>query len=328
MASGSSFDVDTLRRATVVASDSSKIGRVGEVYLDDATDKPEWVTVRTGLFGTSETFVPLAGATSEGDDLRVPHTKDVVKDAPRTDADGELTPEEEQRLYRHYGMADDTTARTTAETTAETTAGTTGAEHLRGEGAGYADGSGQHRGEYEGLDELGAAQGTAGTGTGTARDTGAGIGTTGPRSARGHDTSGPSTDDAMTRSEERMHVATERRESGRARLRKHVVTETQTRQVPTSHEEVTLEREPITAGNRESATSGPELSEEEHEVVLHEEVPVVSTTVEPVERVRVGTEEVREERPVSADVRKEEIDLDADAPRAEAGRADTRRDRR
>ncbi|TNM67156.1 DUF2382 domain-containing protein [Streptomyces sp. NP160] len=311
MATGTTFDVEALRRATVHASDGAKIGKVGEVYLDDATDRPEWVTVRTGLFGSSETFVPLAGATSTDDELRVPYTKDQVKDAPRTDADGQLTPDEEERLYRHYGLDASTSAAT--DTTTGTTAGTTGAEHLRGEGTGYTEGTGQRRGEYEGLDELGAAQGTAGPGAGT---------TTGTTSRRteGHDTSGPTTDEAMTRSEERLQVGTERREAGRARLRKHVVTETQTHQVPTSHEEVTLEREPVTDRNRGAATSGPELSDEEHEVVLHEEVPVVSTTVEPVERVRVGTREVSEERTVSADVRKEEIDLDADAPRADAGR--------
>jgi uncharacterized protein (TIGR02271 family) len=321
MATGTTFDVDALRRATVHATDGSKIGKVGEVYLDDATDRPEWVTVRTGLFGSSETFVPLAGATSSDDELRVPYTKDQVKDAPRTDADGQLTPEEEERLYRHYGLdasgpAATGEAGTTGTTTGTTTtAGTTGAEHLPGEGSGYTEGSGQRRGEYEGLDELGAAQGTAGPGAVAGTGTGVGTGRT-----EGHDTSGPTTDQAMTRSEERLEVGTERREAGRARLRKHVVTETQTRQVPTSHEEVTLEREPVTEANRGAATSGPELSDEEHEVVLHEEVPVVSTTVEPVERVRVGTREVSEEQTVSADVRKEEIDLDADAPRADAGR--------
>ncbi|MGQ7297024.1 PRC and DUF2382 domain-containing protein [Quadrisphaera sp. KR29] len=318
MASGTTFDIDALRRSTVIASDGSKIGKVGEVYLDDTTDRPEWVTVRTGLFGTSETFVPLAGATTTADDLQVPYTKDVVKDAPRTDADGQLTPDEEERLYRHYGL-DASHGRPGADEVTGTTAGTTGAEHLAGEGAGYAGGTGQHRGDYEGMDDLGAAQGTAGLAatdrTSTDRTgTGRGLGT------EGHDTSGPTTDDAMTRSEERLEVGTQRREAGRARLRKHVVTETQTRQVPTSHEEVVVEREPITEANRGAATSGPELSDEEHEVVLHEEVPVVNTTVEPVERVKVGTREVAEERTVSADVRKEEIDLDADAARADAGR--------
>jgi uncharacterized protein (TIGR02271 family) len=132
------------------------------------------------------------------------------------------------------------------------------------------------------------------------------------RSAVGHDTSGPTTDDAMTRSEEHLRVGTETREAGRARLRKHVVTEHQQVQVPVSHEEVRVEREPITAANRGDAFDGPAISEEEHEVTLHAERPVVDTEVEAVERVRLGTETVRNTETVGGEVRKEEIELDTD----------------
>jgi uncharacterized protein (TIGR02271 family) len=116
----------------------------------------------------------------------------------------------------------------------------------------------------------------------------------------------------MTRSEERLHVGTERVETGRARLRKHVVTEQRTVTVPVSHEEVRLEREPITDGNVGSATSGPDLSDEEHEVVLTEERPVVQMETVPVERVKLGTETVTDERTVTEDVRHEEIEIDGD----------------
>ncbi len=92
----------------------------------------------------------------------------------------------------------------------------------------------------------------------------------------GHDTSGPTTDDAMTRSEERLHVGTQPVEAGRARLRKFIVTENVTQTVPVSHEEVRIEREPITDGNVGQAMDGPALSEEEHEIVLHAERPVVA----------------------------------------------------
>ncbi len=92
----------------------------------------------------------------------------------------------------------------------------------------------------------------------------------------GHDTSGPTTDDAMTRSEERLNVGTEKQETGRVRLRKHVVTENVTTTVPVSHEEVILEREPITDANSGDATAGPELSDEEHEVILHPNQPVTA----------------------------------------------------
>lgn len=79
----------------------------------------------------------------------------------------------------------------------------------------------------------------------------------------------PTTDEAMTRSEERMHVGTATEETGRARLRKYVVTETVQQSVPVSHEEVRLEREPVTEANSGRAMAGPEISEEEHEVTLH-----------------------------------------------------------
>jgi uncharacterized protein (TIGR02271 family) len=128
----------------------------------------------------------------------------------------------------------------------------------------------------------------------------------------GHDTSGPTTDTAMTRSEERLDVGTARREAGRARLRKYVVTEQQTVNVPVSREEVRLEREPITDANVGAATDGPAISEEEHEVTLHEEVPVVSKETRPVERVRLGTETVTGEEQVTEDVRKEHIELEGD----------------
>jgi uncharacterized protein (TIGR02271 family) len=126
----------------------------------------------------------------------------------------------------------------------------------------------------------------------------------------GHDVSGPTTDDAMTRSEEELRVGTAQRERGRVRLRKYVVTENVQRTVPVSREEVRLEREPITDANVDRALDGPEISEEEHEVVLHEEEPVVEKRTVAKERVRLGTEAHQEERQVSEDVRKEQIDVD------------------
>jgi len=126
----------------------------------------------------------------------------------------------------------------------------------------------------------------------------------------GYDTSGPTTDDAMTRSEEEMRVAKTTQQSGKARLRKYVVTEQQTVTVPVSHEEVRIEREPITGENYDAATSGPDISEEEHEIVLNEERVVVSTEAVPKERVRVGKETVVEDQQVSAQVRKEQIEFD------------------
>jgi uncharacterized protein (TIGR02271 family) len=133
-----------------------------------------------------------------------------------------------------------------------------------------------------------------------------------PDSAVGRDTSGPTTDQAMTRSEEELRVGTETRERGRARLRKHVTTETQQVTVPVQREEVRLEREPITDANRDAATSGPAISEEEHEVTLREEEVVVDKRAVPKERVRLDTETVTDERQVSEDLRKEQIEVQGD----------------
>jgi uncharacterized protein (TIGR02271 family) len=130
----------------------------------------------------------------------------------------------------------------------------------------------------------------------------------GREGVQGRDTSGPTTDDAMTRSEERLRVGTEQVQAGRARLRKHVVTENVTQTVPVSHEEVRVEREPITNASRGDAMSGPDISEEEHEVTLNAERPVVNKETVPVERVRLGTETVTENQEVSETLRKEQID--------------------
>jgi uncharacterized protein (TIGR02271 family) len=267
--------LDRVIGADVYDNDGDKIGTASEVFLDDQSGNPEWVTVKTGLFGSKETFVPLRDADLTGNGVRVPVSKAAVKDAPKIDQDGHLSPEEESALYRHYstsGTTTDSTQRIATDTT--TTTGTAGT-------AGVA--------------------GTAGT---------AGFQETNQHGTVGHDTSGPTTDDAMTLSEERLNVGTQRVEAGRARLRKYVVTENVTQTVPVSHEEVTIQREPITEANMGNAMDGPAISEEEHEVVLHAEQPVVAKEAVPVERVRLGTETVTEQQTVTDTVRKEQVDTD------------------
>src|SRR5215218_3014149 len=117
--------------------------------------------------------------------------------------------------------------------------------------------------------------------------------------AVGRDTSGPTTDQAMTRSEEELQVGTTQRERGRVRLRKYVTAEQLTQTVPVQREELRVEREPITDANLDAATSGPTISEEEHEVTLREEQVVVDKRAVPKERVRLDTETVTDERQVS-----------------------------
>jgi uncharacterized protein (TIGR02271 family) len=120
----------------------------------------------------------------------------------------------------------------------------------------------------------------------------------------------PGTDDAMTRSEEQMHVGKERIEAGQVHLRKYVVTEDQQQTVPVRKEKVHLEREPITDTNRGRATSGPDISGADFEVTRHEERPVVNKETVPMERVRLATDEITEDQSIGGQVRKERIEAE------------------
>ncbi len=222
---------------TVVDTDGDKVGKVQDVYLDDQTGQPAWMSVKTGLFGGHASFVPFQQASADGDELVIPYSKATVKDAPRVDAEGRPNPQEEAELYRYYE-----------------------------------------------------------------RDYAAPANRREAREDR--------SDDAMTRSEEELRVGAEQTETGRARLRKYVVTENVTTTVPVSHEEVRVEREPITDANRDQAMSGQDITEAEHEMVLHAEQPVVQKEVVPQERVRLTKSTVTGEAEISEQVRKEKIDTE------------------
>ncbi len=219
------------------AEGEEKIGEIADIYLDVATNEPAWLAVKTGLFGSRVTFVPVASAVEDEDHVDVAYTKDTVNDAPNVDADGELSAEEERRLYEHYGLA---------------------------------------WGEFEG----------------------------------GRETSGPETDSAMTRSEEELVVGKRREQTGRARLRKYVVTEDVQTSVPVAREEVRVEREPIAQGDVDEAIDRPPIREEEREVTLHAEEPVVEKRVVPKERVSLEKRSEHEDAQVSDELRKEQIEID------------------
>jgi uncharacterized protein (TIGR02271 family) len=239
-------DARTWRGHDAVGPDANKLGTIEDIYLDQETGEPEWVALKTGMFGGKLSFAPLSQARQDGDTIVLPYEKDQIKNAPRVEADGALSQEEEAQLYRHYGL------------------------------------------------DYGESR----------SDTG--------QEPVGDDVSGPTTDDAMTRSEEELRVGTTRREAGRARLRKYVVTEEETVTVPVQREEVRVEREPITDANIDDATDGPAISDEEHEVVLHEDEPVVETRAVPKERVRMDKDTVTDQETVTEQVRKERIDVDGD----------------
>lgn len=227
-----------LEQGEVVGSDGESIGRVGQVYLDDQSGQPSWVTVKTGWFGSSESFVPLDAASIDGDTVRVPYDKDRIKGAPHHETDEPLSEQNEQDLYSYYGL------------------------------------------------------------TSTGRDTG---------TVDTDTTSTSNSGESLTRSEEQLHVGTEKVQTGRARLRKFVVTEQQTVTVPVTREEVRLVREPITG---EENLGDVEIGDAAAEVVLTEERVVVGKETVPVEKVRLGTETVTEQREVTEAVRKEQIEFD------------------
>ena len=251
-----------------IGSDDDKIGKIDHLYVDRQTGEPTFAAIKTGLFGGNDSLVPVEGAKLHDDHVHVGYTKDKVKDAPNVEADGELSEDEEAKLYEYYGIA------------------------------GYS--------QYEGEDHA--------TITDYDRDRGEN-GRDLDRDRAGtvaNDVSGEETDDAMTRSEEEVRIGTTQRETGKARLRKYIVTENVTQTVPVSREEVRIEREPITDENRDAATSGKDLSEEEAEVTLHAEEPVVEKNVVAKERVSLQKDTVTDEVEVNEEVRKEQIDTDGD----------------
>ena len=252
-----SSNINSVFDSKVVDQNDAKVGTVKQVFVDDDSGHPLFVSVATGLFGMSESFVPLQGATFDGDAVHVTFDKDMVKDAPRIDADDALTDPQQEQIWVYYFGAQGAGRREDGHH-----------EHGRGEHARQEHGEG-HRG-------------------------------------------GRDSQDAMTRSEERLNVDKQSVPTERARLRKHVVTEQQNITVPVQHEELRVDREPITDENVGEAMSGPNLTEDEHDVTLNEEHVHVDKETVPVEQVRLDKDTVTEQENISEDVAHEEIDLDTD----------------
>ncbi|CAB4915822.1 unannotated protein [freshwater metagenome] len=202
-------EVRSWRGRHVVGDDGHKIGTIDELYADDQTGTPAWALVHTGLFGRKSLFLPIADATLDGDDVRVPFDKAFVKDAPGIEPDGHLTAHEEDQLFRYYGRpttthddthrhADGGVTPAAARTTQSTSENQTG--------------------------PAGPVQAPGGL-PGRARDV----------------------DGAMTLSEEQVHVGTRELPATKVRMRKVTVTEDVQMTVPVTREEVRLEEVPIDA---------------------------------------------------------------------------------
>ncbi len=263
-----SGDIQQVVGADAYGSDGSKIGSIGQVFLDDETGEPVFATVLTGLFGMAETFVPLANASFSGGRVDVGFDRETVKSAPSVSPDdGHLNPEEEQMLYDYYGL--------------------TYAPNPDDSGSPVEDETYQDPYTTSVRSEI-------------------------PTVRQPSDRA----DTAMTRSEEQLNVGKERQLTGKARLRKYVVTENVTMTVPVRREKAVLESVPVgeegTTVENEIVEGTAVISEGQPEIILHEEVPVVETVVQPVERVRLGKEAYTVEETVTEDVRREEIAVEGD----------------
>ncbi|MFC0360106.1 YsnF/AvaK domain-containing protein [Kytococcus schroeteri] len=280
----------TLRDGDLYSVDGDKIGSIGEIYLDDRTNEPEWVTVNTGLFGTSQSFVPLAGATVTDNGLTVQYSKDKVKDAPRVDGDEHLDVEQERELYRYYEVSGDS-AEVTERRSDDVAAGTAAAGTAA---AGVAD-----RDRVD-ADRDDVAAGTAAAGVADRDRVDA------DRDVADRVDTG---DDTMVRHEERLNVGTERVDGGELRLRKYVDTEEQTVTVPVTTESAKVVSRPVD-GN--TVDNGEAFREEEIDVHLESERPVVSKETVAVEEVGIETERHTENVEVSDSVRKERVEVEGE----------------
>ena len=224
----------------------NKIGSIGQVYVDDQTGQPDWITVNTGLFGTKESFAPLSGSSVTSDGVVLPFGKDVVKGSPEIKDASHLDADEQDALYTYY--------------------------------QGYLGGTATSGTQYD----------TSSVDTGAVKTGG---------NAEGY----------LTRSEEQLHVGTQRVEAGRAKLRKFVVTEQQTVTVPVTHEEVQVIREPLQPGE---SVDGATIGEDSIEVALMKDEVHVDKEVVGVEKIRLATQTVTEQQQVTEQVRKEQIEVD------------------
>jgi hypothetical protein len=244
-------NIDTVlswRGRTIVDESGEKIGTFEEIYLDTQTEKPEWAGVKAGLFGRNLLLVPLTEAEVQDEEtLRVPYAKTHIENAPDVDAAGELSQQEEARLYAHFGIAYSQEGSDTGlpRDEAQQTSGGAGAA---GQETGAARPQHPARGTGETGQETGIAAGSAhaqqsappATGDeaqdGSARTAGDEPGTI----------SEPTAGAGSTTSEQEVQtINVEQKPRERVRLKKYVVTEEVTKTVPVQREEVRVEREPL-----------------------------------------------------------------------------------
>ena len=272
--------IEDLANATAYDVDGDKVGGVKDVYVNDTTGQPDFVSVNHGLFGGGDSIVPLRGHTLRDGELHLAFPKERIEDAPDLDENGHLTTEDQDAFYRHYGLENtqDVTTYETGNRFAET--GAAGAAGTAGAGAGYA-----------------AGERNVETDVDTER-----------RDVVDADRRDVADNGEIIRSEEQLNVSKDRVETGQVRLRKYVVNETETVEVPVEREEVRVVREPITDADR--ANYDGNIGEQEASVTLSEDRVNVSKESVPVEKVSLEKDTVRDTETVSEQVRKERFETD------------------
>lgn len=284
-------NIKDLFDATAYDKAGEKLGSVKEVFVDEQTGQPTFVEVNHGLFGMNSSLVPLRGHDFNGDELKLAFSKDRIEGAPDFDSDKPLTPEAQADIFKHYNLENAQDVTTYRDERAGTTTGT-GAAGAGVAGAGVA-GAGAHAN-----DETVTTERTATTDRAAATDTTAGHNLT-------------DNDNELIRSEERLDVNKERVATGEARLRKYVVTDTETVEVPVEREEVRVERTPISeadAANFNGTIGDNDTAEAS--VTLHEERVNVDKKTVPVEKVNLSKETVQDTETHTEELRKEQIDTD------------------
>jgi uncharacterized protein (TIGR02271 family) len=269
---------------TVVDEGGSKIGKVDDLFLDES-DQPEYFGVKMGFLGTSSTLIPadIATINNEQGFIEISQPKSTVQDGPAFDDDREITPEYENEVRSYYGLGptessgsygdyEETNGHSGAGTTDSTTAGTVG--------------SGMSMGDTE---------------TGEFREH--------DRNQEGLSQPGSDLEDEdelrVQRSEEELRAGTREREAGAMKVRKRVRTDREQIEVPTKHEEVTVERVPVSGEATEA-----QIGEDEVSVPVTEEEVVVDKRAVAKEEIRLRKDVVEDTETVEEDVRREEVEVE------------------
>ena len=297
-------NIKDLFNATAYDKNGEKLGDVNEVFVDDQSGQPTFVEVNHGLFGMNSSLVPLRGHDFSGDDLKLGFSKDRIKDAPDFDSDKPLTPEAQSDIFKHYGLdnARDVTdykdsnldSKRDVQAGADKDHNLTAGAGAAGAGAAGAGVAGAHADEKKADTHTTDAAATERK-AGVADDAAA---------ARTNN------DGELIRSEEQLNVNKERVASGEARLRKYVVTDTESVEVPVEREEVRVERTPINAEDAKNYNGAISGDSEEASVTLHEERVNVNKETVPVEKINLKKDTVRDTETHTEELRKEQIDTD------------------